>query len=110
MNLASVLHGFTPTMITRRQVESLGGEVESKRDCSIDLAHGILRTTWTVRLPDGRQSVRPSEMRLYMPHDIASMLSAAGFSEVRLFGGTDGSGIAMDSRRLVALAVKPPRT
>lgn len=59
-------------------------------------------------LVDGERVVRHRwGHRLYSGQELADRLFAAGFAEVSLYGGLDGSNYDLDAERLVALAVKP---
>jgi hypothetical protein len=44
------------------------------------------------------------ENRLYAPAVLRELCERAGFEDVRLFGGFDGSGLTLDSMRVVVLA------
>jgi SAM-dependent methyltransferase len=62
-----------------------------------------VRSTWTV-IQDGRRADDSFEVRLYSAAHLRSLMTQAGFSEVRVFGGLDGSPYDLDARRLVLLA------
>lgn len=58
-------------------------------------------------LVDGDQVVRHEwGYRMYSGQELADRLFAAGFDEVSLYGGLDGSDYDLDAERLVAVAVK----
>lgn len=107
MNVCGVLRTFAPDVVTTRTVPRLGGEVELRRLSRVDLTTGELLKTWVYTLPDGRQVRRASAMRLYPSWQVAGMLQAAGFAEVRLLGSMDGEPLALDSPRLIAVARRP---
>ena len=85
------------------------GDVIVLRESTADLAAGALRQRWTFLLPDGRRRERQSLVRLYLPHELAGLLAAAGFADVEFFGGTDGRPLDLDSPRCIALARRPDR-
>ena len=107
MNTCGVLRAFAPEVVTTRAVPRLGGQVELRRLSRIDLTTGELLKTWIYSMPDGRQVRRPSAMRLYPPWQVAALLQAAGFVDIRLLGSMEGEPLALDSQRLIAVARRP---
>jgi hypothetical protein len=57
-------------------------------------------------MPDGRTIERDSTVRLHTPWELRAMLCAAGFVEVEMIGGIDGSSITVESPRCIAVATK----
>ncbi|HFE46174.1 MAG TPA: class I SAM-dependent methyltransferase, partial [Nannocystis exedens] len=80
MNAAAVLRHFQPAMVTRRAIE--GGELVLLRESSIDLPTGALDKRWTYYLPDGRQVVHRTRVRLYQAPELARLLRAVGFVDI----------------------------
>ena len=78
-----------------------------RRLSRVDLTTGELLKTWVYSLPDGRQVRRPSAMRLYPAWQVAALLQAAGFADIRLLGSMDGEPLTLDSPRLIAVARRP---
>jgi len=72
---------------------------------SLDLEQGWVRGRNIYVTPGGRHEVG-IEHRLYSGAELRSLLEAAGFCDVRLFGGFDGSPYDLDARRLLAVARK----
>jgi len=107
MNVCGVLRGFAAETTLRRTVPRLGGAVTLHRTSRVDLPSGLLHKVWTFRLPDGSEVQRLSAMRLYLPWQVAAMLAAAGFVDIRLLGSMAGEPLAMDSGRLIAVARRP---
>ncbi len=107
MNLPGVLRAFAPTVVTER--ETAGGRIKLVRDSRLDLAAGALHKRWTYHLPDGRTVEHDSTVRLHLPHTVAELLRGVGFAEVVLHGDTDGSPLALDSRRCILVASKAMR-
>ena len=107
MNVCGVLHGFIADTAFDRDVPHRGGRVTLRRTSRIDAAAGLLHKLWTYTLPDGRRVDRASSMRLYMPWQVAAMLAAAGFTDIRLTGSMAGEPLAVDSPRLIAVARRP---
>ncbi len=65
-----------------------------------------IESRW-IRIAGGQRHEATLILRLYSGAELASLLSEAGFSEVSLFGGLDGSAYDAAAKRLVALARKP---
>ena len=64
-----------------------------------------LRNEWTVT-KDGRTETFEFVLRMYSGQELRHALAAAGFSDVRLYGGLDGRPYGWDATRLVAVATK----
>lgn len=64
-----------------------------------------LRNQWTVT-KDGHAQTFEFALRMYSGQELRSLLGAAGFSDVRLYGGLDGQPYGWDARRLVAVATR----
>jgi SAM-dependent methyltransferase len=105
MNGVGLLRGFARDVVVRRRTPR--GDVLLLRESTIDLARGMLKKDWTYFLGDRRVATHRSEVRLYMPDAIATMLAAAGFVDVELLGSTGGEALSLDSPRLIALARRP---
>jgi SAM-dependent methyltransferase len=104
-NLAGVLRGFQPHVVTRRRTPR--GEVLLVRESTVDLAAGALDKRWTYVLPDGRRVEHRSRLRLHLPHTIAELAAGVGFTDVTLLGGVDGAPLALDSGRCLLVATRP---
>lgn len=71
-----------------------------------DAARGRFETCWTF-VRDGERRERRFSHRAYTAPELAAMTAAAGLDVEALWGGLDGSELAMSSRRIVMLARKP---
>ncbi|HRI09354.1 MAG TPA: methyltransferase domain-containing protein [Nannocystaceae bacterium] len=105
MNAPGLLRDFQPHVVRRRQTPR--GEVILVRESALDLRAGAITKTWTYFLPDGRRVSHPSRVRLYMPHELVRLFSAAGFVEVELLGDVDGRPLALSSPRCIVRARAP---
>lgn len=65
-----------------------------------------LETRWVVN-KGGRNRDFTWKIRLYTRREFEAMLSAAGFQDLRTFGGLDGSPYDHEARRLVVAARRP---
>jgi SAM-dependent methyltransferase len=99
--LPGVLRHFRPVMIDRV------GDIELRRETSIDLAAGAMDKTWTFTTGGGAPVTRQSRIKLYLPHQIAALLAAAGFEVLQLLGGPGGEPLSIDSLRCVIVARSP---
>jgi len=104
LHLPGVLRSFQPHVITRRQ--GADGKHILIRESVINLEKGIMEKLWLYILPDGTRVQHASQLRLYMPQQLSSMLLQAGFANVELFGSIDGERIHLDSQRCIAVAQK----
>lgn len=101
-NVPRVLREFRPHMVTR------AGDTLVVRESSLDLARGTMEQDWTYVRADGRRRTVHGRTRLAMPHELVSMFRAAGFDEVALFGGVDGSAFGPESARCIVVGrVRP---
>jgi GrpB-like predicted nucleotidyltransferase (UPF0157 family)/SAM-dependent methyltransferase len=64
-----------------------------------------MKNQWTLTKDGHEQSFAFSD-RIYSGQEMKDLLSAAGFSNVRLFGDLDGSPYDIDVKRLIAVAKK----
>jgi hypothetical protein len=87
-------------------MESVHGGVRLIRESEVDLPRGLLVQTWIYYLRDGTREVRRGCTRLYQPHELASMVADAGFSDVELLGSVNGERLELDSPRCIVLARK----
>jgi SAM-dependent methyltransferase len=105
-NVPGLLRGFLPSVVTRRKTPG-GIETVLVRESTIDLPRGVLCKRWTYLLPDGRRVEHPSEVRLYMPHELVATFERAGFEDVALHGSVRGEPIALDSPRCIVVGRRP---
>ena len=71
---------------------------------TFDLASGVCQTTQTLIDPAGTRESRTYSVRVYTATELTAMARAAGFAEVRCFGGLDGSPLGI-ATRLVLVAI-----
>lgn len=105
MNVPGVLRGLQKDVVLRRNTPQ--GEVVLHRESSVQLAKGTLEKRWTYFLPDGRRKSWPSSVRLYMPHEVARLLSSVGFIDIEMYGDDRGAPLLLDSPRLILRARRP---
>jgi SAM-dependent methyltransferase len=99
-----VLRQFQQCLVRRLAGEQ--GETVVLRESRADLAAGVLRQRWTFVLLDGSRCERHSAVRLYMPHELAALLRAAGFAQISFHGGLDGETLDLDSPRCILTATR----
>ena len=105
MNVPQVLADFLPVMVTRR--DTTYGEVVLTRDSVVGAKGRWLFKTWSYRLPDGREQVQRSRVRLYKPDAVARLMGAAGFVHVATYGDVDGQPITDASPRCITVGRRP---
>jgi len=96
LHVPQILRAFRAHEITRR------GDLVLERDTSIDLARGLMHKTWRVG-----GATRTSTVRAYHPHELANLVRAAGFTDVRLFGSVRGDALDLDAPRCIVIARRP---
>ncbi len=104
-NVPSLLRGFLPSVTSRRKTDR--GEIVLVRESRIDLSRGVLEKLWTYFLPDGRRVEHPSEVRLYMPHELKATFERVGFEQVVLHGSVGGEDLMLDSPRCIVVGRRP---
>jgi SAM-dependent methyltransferase len=100
MNVPGVIRGFRPEVVIERR------GIRLVRRSVLDVDAGLLHKRWSYEMPDGRTIDRDSTVRLHTPWELRAMLCAAGFVEVEMIGGIDGSSITVESPRCIAVATK----
>ena len=72
---------------------------------SFDHAEGVAQTTQTLVEPDGQRESRTWTARVYSATELVALARAAGFGEVKCWGGFEHEPLTGDSRLvLVATA------
>jgi len=99
-NVPNLCAVFRPHEITSK------GTITMLRESTLDLARGLLLKKWTF-VTDIQRVERTSTLRLYAPDRLVQLLAQAGFVDIELFGGVDGSPLALDRSRCIAIGVRP---
>jgi ubiquinone/menaquinone biosynthesis C-methylase UbiE len=68
---------------------------------TFDQAAGIVQSTQTVILTDGRRDSRTWSIRVYTATELLAMLDRAGFAEARCYGGFDREPLGTGTRLVV---------
>lgn len=105
MNVPGVLRGFSARVETKRKTKY--GEVTLVRESAIDLRAMAMTKRWNYSLPDGSAVEHDSWVRLYMPHELVSLLEGVGFADIALYGGLGFEPLTLDSPRCIAVARRP---
>jgi len=69
-----------------------------------DAVAGRICAKMTILHDGAAPEVRETDIRLYTPLEMTSLLREAGLEPVRWYGGYDGSELGLDSRRLIVIA------
>jgi len=99
-NIANLYTVFRPHEITRR------GDITMLRESRLDLANGLLHKRWTF-LRGTQRVERDSTLKLYTPDRLGALLASVGFVELQMFGGLDGSPLALERPRCIVVGVRP---
>lgn len=104
MNVPRVLADFQPAIVDRPQTPS--GQWLVTQETTCNPAAGMFESTWTTISPDGDMRTRDLETRLYLPHVLGMMFTAAGFSDITYFGNQLGEPLDLRSRRCIVVGEK----
>lgn len=117
-HIARVLMDFQPSIVRRGVRRGGSGQPDPAgapgllllRESRLDLMRGVLAQRWTIigggRDGAGRREVT-SEVRLYLPHELARLLGEAGFCDITFHGDLDGGPLLPQSPRCLAVARRP---
>jgi SAM-dependent methyltransferase len=102
-NVAGVLAGFREHFAYERELD--GRSVRVERRSVLDLERGLLHQDWSFH-DAGRVTAMPrTTTRLYLPAELASLLSAAGFAVEGFLGGYDARPLDLEAPRCIAIAI-----
>jgi SAM-dependent methyltransferase len=103
-NVAGVLAGFRERFAYERALD--GRSVRIERHSMLDLERGLLRQDWSFHDRDQVTAMPRTTTRLYLPAELAALLTAAGFAVERFIGGYDGRALDIHAPRCIAIAHK----
>jgi SAM-dependent methyltransferase len=92
------VEGLMPRWQPRAWMEVDGMLVLEER--SMDPLTGVHTADWTF-IRDGEQTRRQTRIRVYSIPELVSILEAAGFSEVAVYGGLDGGPFQIGARNII---------
>ncbi|MHC5022472.1 MAG: class I SAM-dependent methyltransferase [Planctomycetota bacterium] len=105
-NVPRIFAEFLPSIVERPDVPGLEGLIVIQENRP-DFLAGLMRSTWTIIDPDGRQRRKDVAVRMYLPHQIADMMTACGFTDIELLGSADGEPFSRRGRRCVIIGRRP---
>ncbi|MFT6178622.1 MAG: ubiquinone/menaquinone biosynthesis C-methylase UbiE [Akkermansiaceae bacterium] len=105
MNSPNLYRQFLPTITTTKEGDD--GPTILKRESRIDLHTGQLHKVWNYKLPNGKTIRHETSTRLYSPDQLVSFFAQVGFSEIKLYGEIDGSGLSLESPRCIIVGRRP---
>ncbi|MEZ4224625.1 MAG: methyltransferase domain-containing protein [Polyangiaceae bacterium] len=105
LNLSGVLRRFAPEVVVER--ETPAGPVRLVRRSRIDLGAGSMIKQWIFERADGTRVERESRVRLYLPHQLADLMRAAGFVDLQLWGDEQFGELKLDSPRTILRGRRP---
>lgn len=100
-----LMRDFQQTVYLRYRTRT--GESEVARSATPDFSNGMIEQVWSYVAPDGKEHRKTSHTKMYMPHELRTLLESCGFVDVELYGGADGRPFTLDSARCVLVAQKP---
>jgi len=106
INIPGVMANYRGSIIDRSTSPALQGLIVL-HETRPNFLTGMMHSDWTFLYPDGRRVTRPIATKMYMPHQIAAMLTESGFTEIGLFGSVDGVPFERTSPRCVVTARRP---
>jgi len=106
VNMAYVLHNFKDRSVHNIEPECADSLVVIE-ESAIDYVAGMIKSDWTFVLGDGQEICRPMEVKMYMPHEVYSLLQQCGFEDLRLFGDVSGDPITLTTPRCICVGRKP---
>lgn len=95
----TVVRQFMPA-----EVDRLADGTLALQEQRFDLLTSRLEVTVTLVAPDGARREHHQSIRLYTATELAALFDAAGLAVEGVYGGLDGSELALESSRLVVLA------
>lgn len=104
-NKPLIVKQFKPLHREERNVH--GKSFLITRFSEISKKNGMLISTWTYQSPEGAKKVLKGETRMYSPSDLKKLFLKVGFTEIRLYGDTEGNTLHKKSPRCIVLAQKP---
>jgi SAM-dependent methyltransferase len=107
--LIDTINGFG---LAKRFQPRIWNELESGNglflhEAEFDFRRGRNNVRWIIIRNDGSRSELLHSLRVYAPHELVSMLEAAGLVVVGSWGDFQGSELSFDSWRLILRADKP---
>jgi len=84
-----------------------GTETLFLQEHSYDLLTGRNAARWVFVHPDGRRAEITHSVRIYAPHELISMLEAAGLAIEETWGNFDGDELTRETPRQIIRARKP---
>ncbi|MDG2053692.1 MAG: class I SAM-dependent methyltransferase [Phycisphaerales bacterium] len=106
VNMAYALHNFKDRSVHKIEPECADSLVVIE-ESAIDCVAGMIKSDWTFVLGDGQEICRPMEVKMYMPHEVYSLLQQCGFEDLRLFGNVSGDPITLTTPRCICVGRKP---
>ena len=109
---AFLLDTLNSVALWARYRENMWEEIEGTdtlflQEHSYDILRGRNHARWLFVHADGRRVEIAHSVRVYAPHELASMLEAAGLAIDQTWGDFDGSELTRESRRLIVRTRKP---
>lgn len=84
-----------------------GGIITIQRKTTLNLEKGLREQRWIFHMPDGRELIHDTFLKMYLPDWIADNLEQCGFEQIKLFGSIFDDPLELDSERCIFVARRP---
>lgn len=105
MNVPGLHRHFQPSMVN--SIIKNGKTITLERISSIDFKRDVLLKDWNYSIEGQAPITRQSEVKLYSPAQLITLLSKVGFINIQLFGDLSGAPLNLDSPRCIVMGEKP---
>ena len=101
MNTYGILMHFKAQMIRKND------RYEIVRNCRLDYQKGRIEQDWNYYDKGQLVETQHSSVKLYLPHQLETMLRACGFVNLQLFGDIQGNPMSASCPRCILIGQKP---
>jgi len=106
MNIPNIMATYRQWFIDRRTTDEKY-DLIVLHEPDLDFTRGMIGATWTYVYPDGTRVEKKLAVRMFMPHELKTLLELTGFTDVKLLGTLDSEPLERLSPRCVITATKP---
>ncbi|MEZ4534243.1 MAG: hypothetical protein R3D26_04415 [Cyanobacteriota/Melainabacteria group bacterium] len=106
-NIPAVLRNNKPVQEYEYDCDSENGVIKVCRESSLNLIEGLREQRWIFHMPDGKELVHDTSLKMYLPDAIVESLQLCGFVDVEVFGSVFGDPLELDSERCIFIARRP---
>lgn len=100
MNTYGVLSHFKKEMVKEK------GNFKIVRNCTLDFTNGRIEQDWNYYEGNKYIETKHSSVKLYLPHQIKTMMENCGFANIEIFGDINGNKLTENSPRCILIGKK----